>query len=399
MCQGPKSLTVKYSLLFQLSSFSLEFRSARYSPVFSSGQRAIEGGEDEDLKPSSRTPAPGSDISSKGSSTEEGHIRCLGIGADICIPTGDDKNKVNLNILFYELDKTLQSLKDENKQLRAEMEYLKELVKGGSIPKSAPAAPVQVQTVSSPQDGLEERLTSKIVNLESSFDKFKDEMNTKENESKTRIDSLTSSLESLVTRQSEHEDRFEKAFSNLSTAPAPAPAAQSEPESSSCDISAAPVDISEQLDTIKESLTGQVAACRALVASPLSVIFDAVRSEDWIGQDNFLPFTKLNVNIGGGMEINSGKFTAPVSGLYFFSLNVYGAPRDGVVLSIKANEFMEIASCSGVGKASQTCVVELDEKDTVGVYVNEKSKLTDTMNNRFTHFIGFLLRPKELMYM
>lgn len=159
--------------------------------------------------------------------------------------------QVNLNILFYELDKTLQSLKDENKQLRAEMEYLKELVKGGSIAKSAPAAPVHVQTVSTPQDGLEERLTSKIDNLESSFDKFKDEMNTKENESKTRIDSLTSSLESLVTRQSEHEDRFEKAFSNLSTAPAPAPAAQSEPESSSCDISAAPVDISEQLDTIK----------------------------------------------------------------------------------------------------------------------------------------------------
>ena len=160
--------------------------------------------------------------------------------------------QVNLNILFYELDKTLQGLKDENKQLRAEMEYLKELVKGGSAPKSAPAAPVQVQTVSAPlQDGMEERLTSKIDNLESSFDKFKDEMNTKENESKTRIDSLTSSLESLVTRQSENEDRFEKAFSNLSTAPAPAPAAQPEPESSSCDISAAPVDISEQLDTFK----------------------------------------------------------------------------------------------------------------------------------------------------
>ena len=38
------------------------------------------------------------------------------------------------------------------------------------------------------------------------------------------------------------------------------------------------------------------------------------------------------------MDVNSGKFTVPVSGVYMFLLNVYGAPRDPVVLSIKSDK-------------------------------------------------------------
>ena len=77
---------------------------------------------------------------------------------------------------------------------------------------------------------------------------------------------------------------------------------------------------------------------KSLVFAPLSVIFDAVRSEDWVGEDGWLPYTKLNINLGDGMDMDTGRFTAPVSGVYFFLLNVYGAPRDGVVLSIRVKK-------------------------------------------------------------
>ena len=44
---------------------------------------------------------------------------------------------------------------------------------------------------------------------------------------------------------------------------------------------------------------------------------------------------QTNINLGDGLNVDSGRFTVPVSGLYMFLLNVYGQPRDPVVLSIK----------------------------------------------------------------
>ncbi len=37
----------------------------------------------------------------------------------------------------------------------------------------------------------------------------------------------------------------------------------------------------------------KLAALSSLVRAPFSVLFDAVRCEDWLGQDSFLPFTKV----------------------------------------------------------------------------------------------------------
>ena len=86
---------------------------------------------------------------------------------------------------------------------------------------------------------------------------------------------------------------------------------------------------------LEQRLASEVAGLSSLLAAPLSVAFDAVRSEDFLGQDGWLPFTKLNANLGDGMNIETGIFTVPLAGLYLFLLNVYGAPRDGVVLSIR----------------------------------------------------------------
>ena len=94
-------------------------------------------------------------------------------------------------------------------------------------------------------------------------------------------------------------------------------------------------DGEEMMVRMEEKLQKEVTSLRSLLAAPLSVAFDAVRTEDFVGQDGWLPFTKMNTNLGEGMNMETGIFTVPVAGLYLFLLNVYGAPRDGVVLSIR----------------------------------------------------------------
>jgi hypothetical protein len=91
----------------------------------------------------------------------------------------------------------------------------------------------------------------------------------------------------------------------------------------------------DEVTALRSRVETGLAEVRCLLAAPLAVAFDAVRCEDFLGQDGWLPFTKLNTNLGEGMVADTGVFTVPTGGLYLFLLNVYGAPRDGVTLSIK----------------------------------------------------------------
>jgi len=346
--------------------------------------------DDDDLS-SRRSRTPAAALVDPRGRSDEVHVRCLGYGAEICIPGGDDKNKANLNSLFYELDKTIQGLRDENKQLRAELDYVKDICKNSSSKMAA--APVPVAAASS-NGNVDEKLSSRIDQLAQDIENV--QVGLSGSATTADVSKLRAAVEGLESRQAAHEVAMEKALKEL---PAPAAAAPSTAASAAAPSeSVAAVDVSSQLAEIQASVSGELSRCRNLVASPFSVMFDAVRTEDWVGQDSYLPFSKMNTNVGGGFDQGTGKFSPPVAGVYYFSLNVYGAPRDGVVLSIRANEFQEVASCSGVGKASQSCLLELDEKDIIGVYVNEKSKIVDTGKNRFTHFIGMLVKPKELMF-
>ena len=51
----------------------------------------------------------------------------------------------------------------------------------------------------------------------------------------------------------------------------------------------------DDIESLKSFVSERVAGMKDLVSGPLSVIFDAIRSDDFVGEDNFLTFSKAAV--------------------------------------------------------------------------------------------------------
>ena len=70
----------------------------------------------------------------------------------------------------------------------------------------------------------------------------------------------------------------------------------------------------------------------------MSVYFDAYRSKayDGGGEEN-LTFNGSLCNVGGGLDVDSGIFTAPVSGTYFFMFHIATHDNKKALLSIRKN--------------------------------------------------------------
>ena len=77
-----------------------------------------------------------------------------------------------------------------------------------------------------------------------------------------------------------HLEMLVSALPNNEASPPPAPITKQPPAQ-------------EDDSDLKLFVLQTVEATKELVRSPLSVIFDAVRSEDFVGEDNFLTFSKV----------------------------------------------------------------------------------------------------------
>lgn len=144
---------------------------------------------------------------------------------------------------------------------------------------------------------------------------------------------------------------------------------------------------------------------RGLMAQPLSVYFDAFRTEDYdVGGEEYLTFCGTRSNLGGGMDAKSGVFTVPQAGAYMFTIHICTHDMKKGLLSLRCNG-NELASFYDQNHdsnhknsmASQSIVAELVPGDRVQVYMYTHTGLMDKKSNWFTHFIGMFLRPKDFM--
>ena len=147
------------------------------------------------------------------------------------------------------------------------------------------------------------------------------------------------------------------------------------------------------------------ALLRNLMSQPLSIYFDAYRTEDYeLGGEEYLTFSGTKTNLGAGMDAKSGVFTAPQAGAYMFTIHICTHDMKKGLLSLRCNG-NEVASFYDQNHDSnhknsmvgQSVVVELGQGDKIQVYMYTHTGIMDKRSNWLTHFIGVFLRPKDFM--
>jgi len=156
-----------------------------------------------------------------------------------------------------------------------------------------------------------------------------------------------------------------------------------------------------EMDDLKKKLMRENLYLKSLAAKPLSVYFDAYRTKayDGGGEEN-LTFNGTSVNVGGGMDPDTGIFNAPVGGSYLFVFHIATHDNKKALLSIRLNG-EEVASVFDQNHkdnhknsmAGTTIMLNLKKGDEVCVYAYTGTWLADFPMNHYTHWVGLLLKP------
>lgn len=124
--------------------------------------------------------------------------------------------------------------------------------------------------------------------------------------------------------------------------------------------------------------------------SKAGVSFSAYRSLSYSTVGTIIPYTYSISNIGEGMNITTGVFTAPATGTYVFSFTGR-AGSDATKIDLLRNDRQWVASYGAlVGNNMAIHYTALLVKgETIDVQLTSGSIYDDI--NYYTHFVGFLL--------
>jgi len=211
---------------------------------------------------------------------------------------------------------------------------------------------------------------SDIADLNSRLDKENSDRNAAESALNTRVDKEITDREDAIN---ELRTRMEEANANRDS----------------------------ELDDLRKKLMRENLFLKNLAGKPLSIYFDAYRTKayDGGGEEN-LTFQGCSVNIGGGMDPESGIFSCPLGGSYMFVFHIATHDNKKALLSIRLNG-EEVASVFDQNHkdnhknsmAGTTILLDLKKGDEVVVYAYTGTWLADFPMNHYTHWVGLLLKP------
>ena len=135
-----------------------------------------------------------------------------------------------------------------------------------------------------------------------------------------------------------------------------------------------------------------------LMSSDDLVIFSVVRNSPLLEAANPLTFDQILVNDNSHYDVSSKKFTAPSSGIYFFTFSI-GIPASAgeseveLVLYLNNEPFTSIIHQPiGIDVIGRSIMISLDQLDTVHV-VNKENSVAYSSQLLETSFAGFKYEP------
>ena len=123
------------------------------------------------------------------------------------------------------------------------------------------------------------------------------------------------------------------------------------------------------------------------------VYFYVQRNYVFASAGKVIPYQLERLNIGGAMNLATGVFTAPVNGRYQFSFVARsGAPGVAHYCNLRVNDAVIATSYAQSYGFNMPIVSTLNLKrgDRVDVLL-QSGNILDFVNDRWTHFSGFLL--------
>ncbi|XP_037614187.1 complement C1q-like protein 4 [Sebastes umbrosus] len=146
----------------------------------------------------------------------------------------------------------------------------------------------------------------------------------------------------------------------------------------------------EEIDKLKQSK----AAPQIAFSASLANVGEIYRGPC---TDKALIFKRVFSNTGNGYDQNTGIFTAPVNGLYFFSFSTYGYNTHvmGAILmkdGVRQISTYDNPSADGSDSSSNAVVLQLAAGDKVYMELWDNGRVFDNLNGQTT-FSGFLVFP------
>jgi len=133
------------------------------------------------------------------------------------------------------------------------------------------------------------------------------------------------------------------------------------------------------------------------VLQPTKPVFNAFRPTGAdIGSGNTYVFNDTSVNIGGGFNTSTGKFTAPIAGTYFFSttcLTSSNAAANDLQIRVDGTNIAQArvdVGSAAHNSISITVIATLTANQVVDVYVAGGGGMYGS-SGRFSTFCGYLI--------